>query len=144
MSARPKSHQRRYRRAWLERRCGASYRQIAAALTRCGRTMRTTSDADIVRLVVQRLRQEQEERSSEADAIVELIIEIGRSRRWIVATLRRLDLSARDRPLEALRAARAQAEARARAARQRKRVRRNAPTVVQHVAAANSALAAAV
>jgi hypothetical protein len=117
------THQRRYRRAWLERHCGATYRQIIAALSRCGRSLRTTSDRDVVRLVHERLRLERALRQATAEAIVQLAVETGRSRRWVVAALRRLGVSALDWPREALRALRDEAELRARAARRRRRPR---------------------
>jgi hypothetical protein len=98
-----RSFQRRYRRVWLERQCGATYRQIVAALARCGRSLRSTSDRDVVRLVRERLRLELALRQSTAEAIVQLAVETGRSRRWVVAALRRLGLSPLEWPLDALR-----------------------------------------
>lgn len=116
-----RTHQRRYRRAWLERHCGATYRQIIAALARCGHSLRMTSDRDVVRLVNERLRLERAVRQATAEAIVQLAIETGRSRRWVVSALRRLGLSALDWPRDALRTLRDEAEERARAARTRRR-----------------------
>lgn len=140
-----RTHQRRYRRVWLERHCALPYRQIAAVLARCGRSLRTTSDTDVVRLVRERVRIEREQREASEDAIVTLVIEVGRSRRWIVAMLEQLDLSAHDRPVEALREARDRVQQRARAARQRKRPRKNVnELVVQNATAANTTLATAV
>lgn len=118
---RSRSYQRRYRRVWLERQCGVTYRQIIAALARCGCSLRTTSDRDVVRLVSERLGFERAVRQSTADAIVQLAIETGRSRRWVIAALRRLRLSALDWPREALRALRDEAADRARIARSRPR-----------------------
>ncbi len=140
----PQTHQRRYRRAWLERQCGATYRQIIAALSRCGRSLRTTSDRDVVQLVRERLRLEHERHESEQDAIVALVIELGRSRRWIMATLAQLDLSARDRPVEALREARQRAAQRGLAARRRKRQPKHATVQLGNEPAANTTLATAV
>jgi hypothetical protein len=139
-----RTHQRRYRRSWLERRCGVGYRQIASALARCGRSLRTTSDEEVVRLVRERLRLDREARDATEDAVVELVIEIGRSRRWILATLKQLDLSARDRPAEALREARDRAQQRASAARKKKRAPKAAVLVVAGAEAANTTLATAV
>jgi hypothetical protein len=140
----PRTHQRRYRRAWLERQCGATYRQIITALSRCGRSLRTTSDRDVVQVVREQLRLERERHESERDAIMALVIEVGRSRRWIMATLAQLDLSARDRPVEALREARQRAEQRGRAARRRKRQPKRAIVQLGNEPAANTTLATAV
>jgi len=118
-----RSFPRRYRRVWRERQCGATHRQIVAALARCGRSLRSTSDRDVVRLVRERLRLELALRQSTAEAIVQLAVETGRSRPWAVAALRRLGLSPLEWPREALRALREQAETRARAARTRPRHR---------------------
>lgn len=97
-----------------------------------------------MRLVRERLRLDREARDATEDAVVELVIEIGRSRRWILATLKQLDLSARDRPAEALREARDRAQQRASAARKKKRAPKAAVLVVAGAEAANTTLATAV
>ena len=87
-SGRECTHQRCYRRAWIERRTGASYEGVRAIVRRAGLSMRAVSDGDIER-IVRAKREERSERRARVDRVARAV---GRSRRWVSEAARRLGI----------------------------------------------------
>jgi hypothetical protein len=87
-SGRERSHQRCYRRVWIERRTGARYEGVRAIVRRVGFSMRSVSDRDIER-IVRATREERRERRAQVDRVARAV---GRSRRWVSEAARRLGI----------------------------------------------------
>ena len=100
--ARRRTHQRQYRRAWIERHCNLDYERVRKIVRASGAQMRTLTDrelATLVRAVVEQQRSAAVEREL---MLQTLVTAVQRSERWVRAALRRLGLRVEDLPIEPL------------------------------------------
>ena len=109
-SGRERTHQRCYRRAWIERRTGKSYESVRAIVRRAGRSLREVSDREIER-IVRAKREERSERRERADRVARAV---GRSRRWVSEAARRLGIGLSEDAIGRLREERDRVERRRR------------------------------